>query len=193
MARADDRIPAREIVESQFQKAVRKHDIIRGLVISLGVLLTVSVAATITASLFIQIFRIDGSSMANTLCEGDLVVVIDDLAIGKGDIIACRYEDDILVKRVIATGGDVVDIEADGTVTVNGSPLEEPYITEKALGSCSTELPCKVPEGGNFVMGDHRTVSIDSRSAAIGCIDENEIIGKVILRIWPVTGLGTVE
>ncbi len=193
MARADDRIPDREVVESQFQKAVRKHDILRALIITAGVLITVSVAATITASLFVQIFRIEGSSMADTLREGDLVLVIDDLYFGKGDIIACRYEDDVLVKRIIATGGDVVDIEADGTVVVNGSPLEESYITEKALGSCSIALPCRVPDGENFVMGDHRTVSIDSRNAAIGCIDDNEIIGKVIFRIWPVRGVGTVE
>lgn len=193
MARADDRIPPMEIVESQYQKAVRKHDILRALILAAGVLITVSVAATISASLFIQIFRINGSSMADTLREGDLVLVIDDLAIEKGDIIACRYEDDILVKRVIATGGDLVDIETDGTVIVNGSPLEEPYLTEKAMGSCSIVLPCIVPEGESFVMGDHRTVSIDSRNGAIGCIDDNEMIGKVIFRIWPPKSLGTVE
>lgn len=193
MARADDRIPPKEILESQYQKAVRKHDILRALILTLGILITVSVAATVSASLFIQILRIEGSSMADTLWEGDLVVVIDDLPIEKGDIIACRYEDDILVKRVIATGGDLVDIEADGTVIVNGSPLEEPYLTEKSIGSCSIPLPCRVPEGESFVMGDHRTVSIDSRNEAIGCIDDNEMIGKVIFRIWPLRGLGTVE
>lgn len=193
MARVDDRIPSRQVLETQFQKAVRKHDIIRAVFITMGILVTVSAAAAVTASLFIQIFRIDGSSMADTLREGDLVIVMDDIAFGKGDIIACRYENDILVKRVIATGGDEVDIDEDGNVFVNGSPLEETYITEKALGSCSTELPCRVPEGENFVMGDHRTVSIDSRSAVIGCIDDNEIIGKVIFRIWPMRELGAVE
>lgn len=193
MARADSRIPSLEVVEARLLKEQKRHRNLKFSVISLCILVTAAATAALIAVLFLQILRIDGTSMADTLRERDLVIAHNTFGADRGDVIAFYHGEDILVKRVIATAGDTVDIGADGTVTVNGEPLEEPYLTQKALGRCNIELPCQVPEGRYFVMGDHRTVSIDSRSQAVGCVAEEDIIGKIILRIWPIKDFSLVR
>lgn len=190
MAIADSRIPAAEIVEKQLLKAKKRRLILQRLTATLGVLATVGAAATIIAVLFLQVFRIEGRSMANTLREGDLVVVENKSSYQKGDIVACYHGNDVLVKRIIATAGDIVEIDQNGNVTVNGELLEEPYVTEKMTGNCNIDFPCVVPEGSNFVLGDCRAVSIDSRSSDIGCIENRNLIGKVFFRIWPLSRMG---
>lgn len=193
MAIADSRIPAAEIVENQLLKAKKRRLIFQRLTATLGVLATVGAAATIIAVLFLQIFRIEGKSMADTLREGDLVVVKNKSSYQKGDIVACYHGNDVLVKRIIATEGDIVEIDKNGNVTVNGELLEEPYVTEKMMGNCNIEFPCVVPEGSNFVLGDCRAVSIDSRSSDIGCIENRNLIGKVLFRIWPPGRIGRLK
>ena len=106
---------------------------------------------------------------------------------------AFYYNNKILVKRVIAHAGDWVNIDADGTVYVNGQMLDEPYLTEKALGECDIELPYQVPENMVFVMGDHRATSIDSRNTAVGCVEEEQVVGRLVVRIWPFDNFGTIE
>lgn len=193
MAITDNRIPAAEIVERQLLKARKRHLILQRTAVTLSVLATVGAAATIIAVLFFQVFRIEGKSMADTLRERDLVVVENMSGFQKGDIVVCSYGNNILVKRVIATEGDTVEIDESGSVAVNGELLEEPYVTEKMLGNCNIEFPCVVPEGRSFVLGDCRSVSIDSRSTAIGCIENRSIIGKVFFRIWPLSRAGRVR
>ena len=110
-----------------------------------------------------------------------------------GDVIAFYYNNSILVKRVIATSGDWVDIDEDGTVKVNNIAIDEPYISEKALGECNIDLPYQVPDGKVFVMGDHRATSIDSRNTAVGCINTEDILGRLIIRVWPLSGFGSIK
>lgn len=148
--------------------------------------------AVLVATLWLPVLQIYGSSMTPTLEEGDIVVSIKSKTYETGDIVAFYYNNKILIKRVIAGSGDWVDLDEDGTVYVNGEKLDEPYVKDKAFGECDLELPYQVPESRIFVMGDHRSVSVDSRSKAVGCVAEEQIVGKLVFRIWPLTGLQTM-
>lgn len=152
---------------------------------TIGMLITVSAAAILVAVLLLPVLRIYGTSMTPTLTEGDYVVSVKGTEFETGDICCFYYNNKILVKRVIAKAGEWVDIDQDGTVYVNGKKIDEPYVTDLALGECDIELPYQVPEKRIFVMGDHRSVSVDSRSTAIGCVAEEQLVGKVVYRVWP--------
>ncbi len=157
------------------------------------ILITVAASAVLIATLFLPIFRIYGSSMSPTLEEGDIVVSLKTSKYEKGDLIAFYYNNKLLVKRVIATPGEWVDIDLNGNVYVNNQLLNEPYLIDKAYGECNIDLPFQVPEGRVFVMGDHRSVSLDSRVQSIGCISEEMMAGKLALRIWPLNRLHIVQ
>ena len=155
-------------------------------------LVVVAACAILVAVLWLPVLRIYGSSMTPTVSEGEIVVSLKGSRFERGDIIALYYNNKLLVKRVIGTPGEWVDIDKDGNVTINGEPLEEPYLLEKALGECDIELPYQVPDERYFVMGDHRATSADSRSSAIGCIAEEEIVGRIVFRVWPLPRFGPV-
>lgn len=156
-------------------------------------LITVAAVAVLVATLLLPVLQIYGSSMTPTLVDGDIVISLKESNLQKQDVIAFYYNNKILVKRVIARAGEWVDIDEEGNVTVNGELLEEPYIKDKALGECDIELPYQVPEGRLFVMGDHRSVSVDSRSSAVGCVSEEQIVGKLVFCIWPMTQFGGIH
>ena len=156
-------------------------------------LVVVAAVAVLVAVLLLPILRIYGKSMNGTLDSGDIVVSIKSSDLKTGDVVAFYYNNNILVKRVIANPGDWVDIDKDGNVFVNNVKLDEPYLDEKAYGETNIELPYQVPEGKIFVMGDNRLVSIDSRNTAIGCISEEQIVGKIVFRIWPLKQDGWIE
>lgn len=128
--------------------------------------------------------------MTPTLKEGDFVLAMKGQGYGTGDVVAINYGSQILVKRVIAGPGSWVDIDDDGVVTVNGKELQEPYLEQRSLGKCDIELPCQVPDDSYFVMGDHRETSVDSRSAAVGCIARADIVGKITATVWPLPNAG---
>ena len=156
-------------------------------------LVVVAAVAVLVAVLFLPILRIYGKSMNGTLDSGDIVVSIKSTSMNTGDVIAFYYNNNILVKRVIANPGDWVDVDKEGNVYVNNAKLEEPYLDDKAYGETNIELPYQVPEGKIFVMGDNRSVSIDSRNTSIGCISEEQIVGKIVYRIWPFSQIGAVH
>ena len=156
-------------------------------------LLAVAAVAVLVATLWMPVLQIYGSSMTPTLNEGEIVVTTKSKALRQGDIVAFYYNNKVLVKRVIAGPGSWVDIKQDGAVYVNGEPLEEPYLVEKAFGECDIELPYQVPDGRYFVMGDHRSTSVDSRSTTVGCITAEDLVGKLIFRVWPLPTFGTVD
>ncbi len=156
-------------------------------------LVVVAAVAVLVAVLLLPILRIYGKSMNGTLDSGDIVVSVKSGDMKTGDIIAFYYNNNILVKRVIANPGEWVNIDQEGNVYVNNNKLEEPYLNEKAFGETNIELPYQVPEGKIFVMGDNRSVSIDSRNTSIGCISEEQIVGKIVYRVWPFSQFGTVH
>ena len=157
---------------------------------TVGTLIVVAAIAVLVATLWLPVLQTYGTSMEPTLDDGNIVVSIKAKHMETGDVIAFYYNNKILIKRLIAQPGDWVDIDPDGTVHVNGEILDEPYLTEKSFGECDIDLPYQVPEGRVFVMGDHRSVSIDSRSKAIGCISTEEIVGKLVFRVWPLNVFG---
>ena len=157
-------------------------------------LITVSAVAILIAVLLLPVLRIYGTSMHPILSEGDIVLSMKKTNVKTGDIIAFYYNNKILVKRVIANPGDWVDISEDGTVYINNEKLDEPYlIEEKAFGECNIKLPYQVPESRIFVMGDNRKVSIDSRNTSVGCVADEQIVGKIVFDVWPLTRFGPVH
>ena len=185
--------PTVEQLEQELKRETYRRRYNRVLRSTIYTLITVAAAAVLVATLFLPVLRIYGSSMTPTMADGDIVVSVKGGSFTRGDIIAFWFNNKILVKRVIANPGERVDIDAEGNVSINGEPLDEPYLTEKALGECDIELPYQVPDGRLFVMGDHRSTSSDSRSSAVGCVAEEQIVGKLVFRVWPLGGFGPLE
>lgn len=186
-------IPSVQELERELQREryrIRFRSTLRSTVYAL---ITVAAVAVLVATLLLPVLQIYGSSMTPTLTDGDIVLSLKEADFQRQDIIAFYYNNKILVKRVIARAGEWVNIDEEGNVTVNGEPLEEPYVMDKSLGECDIQLPYQVPEGRLFVMGDHRSVSVDSRSSAVGCVAEEQIVGKLIFRIWPISSFGKVD
>lgn len=169
-----------EIKRINRMKSIRK--IITSTISSLAV---VGAIAVLISVLFLPVLKVSGSSMTPSLNNDELVVCSKWGNYEKGDVIAFYYNNKILLKRVIGLSGDIIDIDDDGNVMVNGILLDEPYVSEKSKGECDVEFPYQVPDNRIFVLGDHRSTSIDSRSTQIGCVNEESIIGKVFLRIFP--------
>lgn len=160
---------------------------------TIGTLVVVAAAAILVANLWLPILQVTGTSMSPTLQEGQVLMASKGHDFKTGDVIAFYYNNKILVKRVIAMPGDWVNISDDGTVYVNDIAIDEPYLKEKALGDCNIELPYQVPESKIFVMGDNRSVSLDSRNTAIGCVSEEQVVGKITFAIWPLSKIGKID
>ena len=156
-------------------------------------LVVVAAFAILVATLWMPVLQIYGSSMAPTLEEGQIVVSVKDTHLEQGDLVAFYLGNKLLVKRLIAGPSDVVKIDEDGTVFVNGEELDEPYLPEKALGECDLEFPYQIPESHYFLLGDHRSTSVDSRSSSIGCVSQEQIVGKIVFCVWPLSAFGVVE
>ena len=156
-------------------------------------LIVVSAMAVLVAVLFMPVLRIYGSSMTPTLNEGEIIVSVKTEDVEPGDIVGVYYGSKLLIKRCIAQEHQWIDIDYGGNVFVDGKQLEEPYITEKSFGQCDLELPYQVPDGCIFVMGDHRETSIDSRNTSVGCIETENIVGKIVFRVWPLDTFGAIK
>ncbi len=178
-------IPGREQLEAELTRARGKRSFLKLLYNTVASLIVVAALAVLISMLFLPVLRVTGKSMTPTLESDQLVVCRKVGGFEKGDIIAFYHNNKILLKRVIGQSGDVINIEKDGTVTVNGKKLDEPYIDSPSFGICDIKLPYQVPENRVFVMGDHRSDSVDSRTKEIGCIAEEMIVGKVVWCIWP--------
>lgn len=155
-------------------------------------LVVVAAIAILVAVLVMPVLRIYGRSMNDTLDEGDIVVSVKTGTFETGDVIAFYYNNKILVKRVIGQAGDWIDIDTEGNVYVNNVLVDEPFLKEKAFGDCNITLPYQVPDERIFVMGDNRVSSVDSRNTAVGCVAEEQVVGKIVFRVWPLSKIGSL-
>ncbi len=185
-------IPAISQLEVELKRVKYKHRYRTVLKSTVFSLITVAAIAVLVATLWLPVLQIYGSSMTPTLQDGDIIFSVKTAEFEPGDIVAFYYNNKILVKRVICGPGAWFDIDADGNVYINDQKLDEPYIEEKALGDTNIDLPYQVPDGRIFVLGDHRATSVDSRNTAVGCVSQEQIVGKIIFRIWPLERLGNI-
>lgn len=183
-------MPSIEVLEVELKRIKYRNKYRTVLKSTVYTLITVAAVAVLVATLWLPVLQIYGSSMTPTLQDGEIVFSVKTSNMEPGDIIAFYYNNKILVKRVIAEPGDWVNIDENGTVYVNDKELDEPYLAEKAFGEADIELPYQVPDGKIFVMGDHRATSVDSRHTTVGCVAQEQIVGKIIFRIWPLERIG---
>lgn len=186
-------IPDVELLKKELDRVNYKTKYRSVLKSTIFMLVVVAAIAVLVATTWLPVLQIYGSSMTPTLNEGEVVVSVKGSSFKQGDLIAFYYGNKILVKRCIATPGQWVDIDEDGNVYVDGNRLNEPYVKEKAFGDCDIKLPYQVPEDRYFCMGDHRETSVDSRNSSVGCIAEEQIIGRIFFRIWPLNDLDYFE
>lgn len=186
-------MPSSDEVEQELEREEYKRRYKRTMRSTIFALITAAAAAVLVATLWLPVLRIYGTSMEPTLVEGQIVVSVKANNMEQGDIVAFYYGNKVLLKRYIAGPGSWVDIREDGTVLVDGEILDEPYLVDKSYGICDLEFPYQVPEGTYFLMGDQRSVSVDSRHSSVGCISDEDIVGKIVYRVWPLDVLGTIE
>lgn len=181
-----------EEVEQEKERLNNRHRFYKLLRNTTFTLLVVAAASVLIAFLLMPVLRVSGDSMEPTLKDQDVVLLVKTDHFETGELCGFYWQNKLLLKRIIAGPGDMVDIKDDGSVYVNGQELDEPYVTEKSLGDCDMEFPYQVPENKYFVMGDHRSVSIDSRNSVIGCVDKSQMVGKIWIRVWPLKNMGSV-
>ena len=186
-------LPTAEQLDMERRRLRYKRRYNRTLRSTVAILIVVAALAVLAATLWMPVLRVYGSSMAPTLHNGEILVSVRTKDFSSGDIIAFYHGNKLLIKRYIAGSADYVNIDEDGAVSVNGTLLDEPYLAEKAYGEADIEFPYQVPDQRYFVMGDNRSVSIDSRSSIVGCIAGDQIVGKVVFRVWPLSAFGPLN
>jgi len=181
-------LPSPEQVSRAYQQDQYRKRYKRAFISTLSVLAVIAAVAVLVSTLFLPVIQVSGNSMEPTLSDGDVLVLLKSKHYERSQLCCISWQNKMLLKRIIGLPGDVVSIDTQGNVTVNGILLDEPYVSDKTLGECDVTFPCQVPEGKVFVLGDHRSTSIDSRSSEIGCVDQDQIVGFVLFQVWPIGG-----
>ena len=185
-------LPDSELLRKELKRENYHRRFILAMKSTFFTLIVVAAIAVLVATVWMPVLQIYGTSMAPTLNEGEIVIAVKGSTFESGDLVSFYIGNKLLVKRYIAGPGQWVEIDQAGNVFVNGKPLDEPYLTEKSLGDCDIEFPYQVPDNRIFCMGDHRATSLDSRNTAVGCISEEQIVGKIVFRVWPFAVFGGV-
>ena len=186
-------IPSTEEVKAERERLAYRSRYTRVLRSTIYALVVVAAVAVLLATLFLPVLQVSGDSMNPTLQDKDVIVLVKSGSLKTGDLCGFYWQNKLLLKRVIGLPGDIISLDENGVVTVNGTVLDEPYVDELALGECDIKCPYQVPENRYFVLGDHRATSIDSRSSVIGCVEKNQIVGKVFIRVWPLSSFSLIH
>ena len=186
-------IPSTEEVKAERERLAYRSRYTRVLRSTIYALVVVAAVAVLLATLFLPVLQVSGDSMNPTLQDRDIIVLVKTDHMKTGDLCGFYWQNKLLLKRVIGLPGDIISLDENGVVTVNGTVLDEPYVDELALGECDIKFPYQVPENRYFVLGDHRATSIDSRSSVIGCVEKNQIVGKVFIRVWPLSSFSLIH
>lgn len=186
-------LPSTDELQKAYDKASYNDRLRSSIISTTNILIVVAAVAILVAMLFLPVLRIYGQSMSSTLQSGELVVSVKNSGFKTGDVVAFYYNNNILVKRVIATSGQWVDIDLQGNVSVDHKQIDEPYLEEKSFGEPNIDFPYQVPDERIFVLGDNRAVSVDSRNSSIGCITSEQIVGRIVFRIWPLNRIGPIH
>ncbi len=182
-------IPDLDLIESELKRLKYRERFRRTLLGTIYTLIVVASVAVLISTLWLPFLRIYGTSMTPTIQDGEIICCVKTSDFVPGDIVAFYYNNKLLVKRVIGQPGDWINIDEKGDVYVNNVLLDEPYLTEKALGDGDIEFPYQVPDGRIFVLGDKRSTSVDSRHSSVGCVAQEQVVGKAAFRLWPLKGL----
>ncbi len=191
-ASGEQYFPELEEIEGELNRLSHKRRYHRALMSTIGTLIVVAAVAVLAATLFLPVMRVTGTSMEPNLYAGDIIVGVKTNSFELGQVCSFYFNNKLVLKRVIGNSGDWVNIDGNGRVYVNNVLLDEPYVQEYALGICDITMPYQVPDGKIFVLGDNRAESVDSRSTAVGCVAVDEIVGKILFRVWPLSEFGYV-
>lgn len=185
--------PSVHLLEKELEREKYKNRFWKTLRNTVFTLITVAAVAVLVATIWMPVLQIYGSSMTPMLNDGEIVLSTKTSDISKGEVVAFYYNNKILIKRVIGVSGDWITVTDEGDVYVNDKLLNEPYVSDKALGDSDIEYPYQVPEGKFFVMGDHRSVSIDSRNTSVGCVSKDQVVGRLLFKLWPLRDIGKIK
>lgn len=184
--------PSVQQLEQELEREKYKNRFLKTLRNTVFTLVTVAAVAVLIATIWMPVLQIYGNSMTPMLNDGEIVMSLKTSKINKGEVIAFYYNNKILIKRVIGNSGDWIRVTDNGDVYVNDILLDEPYVSDMALGDSNIEYPYQVPEGKVFVMGDHRSVSVDSRNTSVGCVSQEQIVGRLLFKLWPIKDIGRI-